>query len=718
MKTADLNIFLPRKTNSDFSGRGGKFPCYHFTDCWGTNTHCSSDADFESKDCIDFMKRLLIAAACLALWLIGPSGQAASAQDWKPVEPALLAETKPVVQPDADAETIFSDIDIFDGFRQRDAETTIRHYVRMKIYTERGKRFGSVTIRFYDYGRVGDVAGRTIKPDGTVVELGKEAIFERDAYRSGRYRMKEKTFALPAVEPGCVIEYRWSEYHRTFRQSRYPIQAETPIRNLTFRIKPLTTPDNVNNIYMYADNLRLKVFNGAMPPFKEETPGIRVGRFQNLPAFAEEVYAPPTDNLRQWLLLYYEEEISDKAEKYWRNRGKHMFETYRPLLAGDDSLRVAATKAIGDAATGDQQLDRLFLFCRSAVRNLQDRTATISAEERLANRPTQTPAETLKRGVGTPDQITRLFVALAEAAGFPAFVAKVSDRTEFVLDPATTPIDALLDDDIAAVRLGTVWRFLEPGDPFTTPTLPVWWHQGIPALILDPKDPVFVVTPMSKPGQSKTRRIGTFTLDQAGTLTGEVRLELSGHAAREWRAKLNALSPSMREDRVREYIQERLPAITSDIRIDNLDNPSKLIVMVCKIQATGYAVRTGKRLALPVSVFERRQPVRFPDERRVQPISFDYPWVEDDTVSFVLPEGFELDNPESPATFTVPGDYGQYATKVTFSATDRKLSYRRVFAFGREGALMEFAPSLYPTIKTIFDEVRKQDEHVIILKTP
>lgn len=59
--------------------------------------------------------------------------------DWKPVDPAHLALKAPVVEPDADAEAIFWDVQV--DFSP--GKTVFANYVRIKIFTERGKELRS-----------------------------------------------------------------------------------------------------------------------------------------------------------------------------------------------------------------------------------------------------------------------------------------------------------------------------------------------------------------------------------------------------------------------------------------------------------------------------------------------------------------------------------------------------------------------------------------------
>jgi hypothetical protein len=90
-------------------------------------------------------------------------------------------------------------------------------YVRLKVLTEKGKDYANVELKYGSSNSgggytVGDIAGRTIHPDGTVIPFtGKpyEKLIEKTKGYEGFTHMA-KVFTLPDVEVGSIIEYRYS----------------------------------------------------------------------------------------------------------------------------------------------------------------------------------------------------------------------------------------------------------------------------------------------------------------------------------------------------------------------------------------------------------------------------------------------------------------------------------------------------------------------------
>src|SRR5262245_55035454 len=123
------------------------------------------------------LRGMLVALACLLL-----AASQAFADDWKPVDPAHMALKESVVEKDADAEAIFWEVRVNDA----DQDLVFSHYLRIKIFTERGKESQSkIDIPYLDKYKIKDIEGRTIKPDGTIIELKKDSVFDRTIIKAG-----------------------------------------------------------------------------------------------------------------------------------------------------------------------------------------------------------------------------------------------------------------------------------------------------------------------------------------------------------------------------------------------------------------------------------------------------------------------------------------------------------------------------------------------------
>jgi hypothetical protein len=181
------------------------------------------------------LARLLFTIAALAI----TSVTALAGDDWKPVDPAHLALKAPVVDKDAGAEAIFWEVQVEFSFQK----TVFVNYIRIKIFTDRGKeQCGKIELPYTSKDKVDEISGRTIKTDGTIVELKKEAIFDSILAKRRGVKISAKTFAMPAIEPGAIIEYRWRERRESYGYfARLNFQRDIPIQLVKYTLKPPST---------------------------------------------------------------------------------------------------------------------------------------------------------------------------------------------------------------------------------------------------------------------------------------------------------------------------------------------------------------------------------------------------------------------------------------------------------------------------------------------
>ncbi len=664
-------------------------------------------------------RRLL--AACLVIICAASSASALVGDDWKPVDPAHLAMKAPIVDKDADAEVIFWEVRVAHEDKGSDLGTVLNHYIRIKIFTERGRESqGRIDIPAAKIGRreiqIKDIAGRTIKPDGSIVELKKEDIFERDVVKASGLKVKAKSFAMPAVEPGAIIEYRWREVRSGISPyNRFYFSREIPAQFVKYYIKPYG--DRLVDSEGRAVGLRAQTFYGQMTPFVKEKDGSHSTSMSNVPAFREEPRMPPEDAVRPWMLVYYAPDKKNTPDQFWKDYAKRVHEDTKSLLKVNDDVKKVAAEAVGDATTPEQKLERLFDYVRANIKRVYDDASGLTPDQIKKLKENKSPADTLKRGIGTDQDIDALFGALAAASGFDVRVACTSDRSDFFFDQNLTT-DYFIDPTSIAVRVGDSWRLFNPASTYVPFGMLRWQEEGIPTLIADSKEPVWVSSPISAPEKSMEKRKAKLKLAEDGTLEGEVRIEYTGHFAADMKEDNDDESPASREEILKGKFKARMGGIEiSDVKIENVNDPIKPFVYSFRVKVPGYAQRTGKRLFLQPAFFQRGLGALFPTAARTYSVYFHYPWAEEDMVEIELPEGFALDNAEAPLPIN-PGPISQYKPSLGVTTDNRALVYKRNFYFGagQAGGALLFQTVNYNPLKNYFDEVHKQDKHSISLK--
>jgi hypothetical protein len=588
-------------------------------------------------------------------WIVAFLFAASSfAATWRPVDPAELAQKTPRVDPAADAEAIFWDVRVDDSEATGGIVLKLYHYVRIKIFTERGKgAYSTVEIPVLGRRAISDVAGRTIKADGSIIELKKDAIFDREFARSKGLKLHGKSFALPNVEVGDIIEYQFRETRddEIANYLRLYVQREIPVWSVAYHIKPLTSP-------FLPFSMRSMAFQCQHPPFRQEPNGFYVTEFANVPAFKSEPYMPPEDQLRAWLLIYYEENKKIDAGKFWKDVGKQDYAAFKPVLKVDGDVKRVASELVSGISDPGAQLRALESFCRTKIRNLSSSASHTTAEEWKTAKNIHSPGDVLKQKTGGGMQINFLFAALAIAAGFDARMARISDRGDTFFNPER-PTTYFIENFSVAVKLADAWVFFDPATPYLEPGMLRWQEEDQSALISDPKEGFFVKTPVSGPERSKRQRKGVFQLREDGTLEGTVEYTYTGHDGRQMKVEFGNTTLAQQEEDWKESLKARLStAEMSGFAVTNANEEYKPLTVRHNVSIPGYATRTGKRILFQPAFFQRSAPPRFPESDRKWDLYFQYGWSEEDEVTIELPSGWNLDQPvvHADATFGIPAN--------------------------------------------------------------
>lgn len=644
--------------------------------------------------------RLRISLVLLSLVASAP---AAAKEKWKPITPEELALKASTIDKDAGAEAIFWERRVEDGLHHvtKEPRTVTTHYVRVKIFDERGqKAFTQIEIPYDARGDVSELAARTIKSDGSIVELSDDAVFERSLAKTRKGERRVKAFAPPALAPGVLIEYQWKELapDKLTQYVEVEFQREVPVQRVTYGFKPLAVPGYV---------FRTRAFRCDPSPFKKDNDQFLYTTVLNQPAFKTEPYAPPTSATRAWMLIFYTNEHEGTPDSAFKSYSEKFFEYYKPRIKPKGDVKKLADAAVAGKTDPEEKLRALWDLSRARVKRLADATA----DERRKIAKDATAADVLDAGTGSGDDVNVLFASLAQAAGFDVRMAAVGDRQRFLFMKEMAS-GYFLPSRYVAVKVDGAWRFFAPGDRNLPWGRMRWENENEAALVSDPKNLEFVKTPASPADRTFRRRTATFELLEDGTLEGTVRSEHHGAVVADLRDDLVDETADAREKSLREGLEQRLPGIElTNVKIEGLDVVEGPIVYEYRARIPGYAARTGKRLLVNPSYFRKGGTPRFTAAERQEPVLIAAPESDDDTVTIKLPKGFAAEETH----WGVPieaGKLGSYRSSIAVTDEGRTLTYVRKLRI-KAG----FYPvESYLAIRDAFDRFNQRDAKVLALQ--
>lgn len=441
--------------------------------------------------------------------------------------------------------------------------TVYSHYLRIKIFNNRGaKKYGTVDIEYRGKQNISELFARTIEPEGSILEVAKDPVFDRIVEKRNRRKVHVRSFAMPGVKAGSIIEYRWKESHddELANYVRLPGHLDVPIEHLVYHLKPLVNP-------YFPYSMRYLPFNMSLPPFKYDPTGYAVSGVDNIPAFNEEPDSPPETQISTWALIYYDVDRKENPDKFWESEGKSLYNRYRPLIKVTGDVKALAAKITAGAGNPDEQLLRLHEYCRKSLKDLSG--DDITEADRQAAKDNHKTADTLKRGIGTPMDIRLAFAALAIGAGYDARVAFLPDRGSLFFSKKVMSV-YFLPSMAIAVNVNDRWRLYDVTTRYIEPGNLRWEEEGGEALVTDDKNPEWAPIPVNDPLTAQSKRTGQLHLDEQGALEGDLREVLTGHVAEDWRWQNQKHSPQDREKALRELIERRLPgAEVSEIKMSD-----------------------------------------------------------------------------------------------------------------------------------------------------
>ncbi|HEY0658486.1 MAG TPA: DUF3857 domain-containing protein [Pyrinomonadaceae bacterium] len=638
--------------------------------------------------------------------------------EWRPVTSGELQMKTAKVEPDADAEAIFWEIRIDDSSSE---ELARNHYVRVKIFTERGReKYSKFDIPFTKGIKIKNIAARVIKADGTITEITNKDIFEREIIKAGKVKIKAKSFAIPNIEPGVIVEYRYREVidDAGAMGMDLPFQKDIPVQDLAYYYKPYSKKEPNYQSYNFKDT-----------KFVKDEKGYYLAKRENIPAFKEEPRMPPEDTVRPWMLLQGVRvnltSVSDfsisfvikdpsNPNSFWGAVGKEQSGLVKYINNPNKEIKKVAAEVTASANTDEEKLRKLYEYAQTQIKNTSFDT-TLTDETRKNLPKIKELSDVLKHKTANSQFVDMMFGAMASSLGFETRVAFAANRNKMFFNPNMT-VESFIQPAAIAVRVGNEWKYFNPGVSFLPYGMLVWYEEDVWALLVGEKQFDWEKTPMSGIEKSVSKRTGKLKLLEDGTLEGTVREEYTGQSALTSRLESYEVSANQREENLKAEIKQRVStAEISNIVIENLTDAAKPLTYQYKIRVPNYAQRTGKRLFLQPGFFEYGASPLFATASRKYDIYFHYPWSEQDNIEIELPKNFALDNAETPAEITDRSNIGLLKVYIGIDQTKNILVYNRKFHFGGGGNTL-FPVTAYQPLKNLFDAFHKADTHTITLK--
>lgn len=598
---------------------------------------------------------------------------------------------------------------LFSSAYKSDSWTESRFTVvrRIKIFSEEGMGYGSVSFAVRSYENAEDIEGRTILPDGKVVELDVDSAVKLGAsYRNIWGPELLYHFTLPELAPGVIIEYSYTistllgpglRFNSWYLQdwiytidNRYtldtplefmPINAD--LENVSSSAKPEQEIDNDRRIVTY--------------------------RFSDLPALRYESQMPPPSYLMSRLVVDYEWTKSSTSEPigFWMQAGRSEALKVNRELENSGSVPKLVAELLHGKKKPSERIEVINSWIKSNILNLASMPNELLLDEgELIYEENAGIADILERRYGTPMDITLLALAMMREAGLEAYLVLSVSRQVGVLRYSFLDSQQF-DQAFVAVRLpGDEIAFSYPAAQNCPSNAVPWYVQGSLALICTPAGSMFARVPVDLPEANQANYHLELWLDTEGIAKGALESRYSGQEGMELENLLHYRSKPEREEFFRHDLTQRLPNVEfSGFELSGFEEKSDGLQVKINFSLQNYADKSSKGLEFRSHFKGILLNELSSEENRRQPVYLPYPYTINVTETVHLPEGFSVSIPGDKILESEVGEHrvGMKATRDGF-VRERKLVLKRIF----------FDTSEFQLLRNFLQQVRNALSETIV----
>lgn len=306
-------------------------------------------------------------------------------EGWQPITPEDLQVKEAPGDPGAPAIQLYYAHHIDDTYHSQ------FFYRRIKVLNDKGKEYADVEIPiFIPESSIADLKARTIHPDGKIIEFSGKP-FEKTIIKGQGIKYLAKTFTLPEVTVGSIIEYKYLVMmpEHTIYDNRWTIQHDLYTVKENFSIRAFKG----NLETKHGGDTQLSMVYANMPanlrPQRKSEGSVEL-QATNIQAFQAEDSMPPEENYEPQVRFFYGGSEISSPDKFWQIEGRDLNGDAEHFIGSHSEIKSAADEAIGKETDWEQEVRKLYARAQQ-VRNLSyERDRTLEELKKETSSPTAT----------------------------------------------------------------------------------------------------------------------------------------------------------------------------------------------------------------------------------------------------------------------------------------------------------------------------------------
>ncbi len=581
------------------------------------------------------------------------------------------------------------------------------HREAVKILRPDGEAWGTVRVYFDPQSRIVDLHAWCIPASGNDYEIK-----EKDGVESAVLGVeggelvsdtRTKIMRIPAAIPGSIVGYEVEQEFRPYMMvDEWGFQDTIPVREAHYTLKLPPGWTYKTNWLNHADESPTQAA-GEWRWSINDLKAIRVEKYmpswQGIAGNMVVAFAPPTGQ--------------DAGIQRWRDLGVWYMTLTRERRNASAEIKQKVAELTSSVPTVLGKMQALASFVQSDIRY-------VAIELGIGGHQPHAAAEVFSHRYGDCKDKANLLITMLKEIGVDSYAVVINTVRGSIT--STTPPDLNFNHAIVAFalppeldaanlkatlvqpKLGRL-LFFDPTDDLTPFGFLSGGLQANYGMLVTPEGGDLVKLPQLGLDTNGTIRIGKMTLDEKGTLRGDVHEVRSGDSASYQRGALRSVTVDT--DRIKP-VEAMAAASLSTFQIvkasvGNLRATDRPFEWHYSLEAENYAKTTGDLLLVRPRVIgtfvrgflETKEPRQFP-------VEFEGPERDTDLFEINLPAGFEVD--ELPPPVDVDVGFAAYHTKT--EAVGRTLRYTRTIEFKELSVPAEKASQLKEFYRTIAGDER------------
>ncbi len=641
-----------------------------------------------------------------------------------------LKEQQDPNYPETDATVLYREYKTFLEYKQGEGFTLHTEvFERIKIYNPQGFDWATHSVRTYNFGsnreEVEALKGVTYNLENGSIEKEKLKYSNLYEERISDYYVLS-TFTMPALKPGCVIEYEYKITSFDFDIGDIDLQYTIPIRKEVVDIR-------VPEYYIYQNYSNPQ--SGLSYTFEKDSKEIDIhlrGRSGLGTANHGSVFAnsPETqDRTVSYKENSYTLEASDipplKKEEYVDNldnyKAKSIWELAMINAPGElpksySTTWEAVTESIYENDAFVNELNKSDYYqedLQAAIAGLSEPTDKMAALFNLVKSkmnwnnyygyfPQHGVKKAYKEGSGNSADINLMLVSMLRSAGLNANPVLVSTRKNGIpLFPTRHGFNYI----IASMQYGDEVYLMDATDPVSGINL-------LPQRVMNWQGRIIRSDGSSQniglyPGYKSQKLTYVQAEITPGKVTAKVNERLGEHFAKNYRTRNYGTSDAEQLDALN---SETYQLELSEFKSKDVDNTKPNMTIGYTATTADLVEEINGDLYFSPMLFFATTSHPFKSDSRTYPIFFDYPSSHKYTINIKLPEGYKVNALPEGAVANLSNNLGNY-TYLIKEVNPQMLQLSVSLDLNAPIVL----PSEYEYVKSFFGKVVEKEKEKIVL---